>query len=115
MSSLLYQNNNILNDFFSDGIFSYILVSTFTGNQQYFPEISNYIKTYIPHWIPILNTSLPETSSSNLQSNPLSNRLAFNSGSLFEITFYKNPYILQIYHNATKQERVTFSSYLYYV
>lgn len=90
MSSLLYQNNNILNDFFSDGIFSYILVSTFTGNQQYFPEISNYIKTYIPHWIPIFTLNLSENSSSNLQSNPLSNRLAFNSGSLFEITFYKN-------------------------
>ena len=83
MSTVLYQNNNILHDFFSDGIFSYILVSTFTRNQQYFPEISNYIKTYIPHWIPVASTV-------NCQCNLSGNRLAFNSGSMFEIIFYKN-------------------------
>jgi len=76
MSIVTYQNTNILDDFFSDGIFTYVLLTTFIKHQEYFPEISNYIKTYISNWIPTLNFG--------------ENRLAFNSSNIFEIAFYKN-------------------------
>ena len=80
MSALTFQNTSILNDFYTDGIFSYILTSTFITRQVYFQDICNYCKTYIPSWIPILKNT--------------KNRLIYNSGTMFEIAFYKNLMIL---------------------
>lgn len=80
MANLIFQSTNLLNDFYTDGIFSYILTSTFVSRQDYFQDICNYCKTYIPTWTPILKNA--------------KNRLIFNSGTLFELAFYKNLIIL---------------------
>jgi hypothetical protein len=80
MSNITFQSTNILNDFYTDGIYSYILTSTFITQQVYFNDICNYCKTYIPSWIPILKHA--------------KNRLIFNSGTMFEIAFHKNLIIL---------------------
>ena len=80
MATITYQNNNILEDFYTDNAFNYILSTSFISNKHYFSDFTTYIKEYITNWIPILN-------------NP-QNRLAFNSGTMFEIAFYKNLILL---------------------
>ena len=73
--SITYQSLNILEDFFIDNTFNYILSSTFIANPQYFPEIITYCKSNIPLWYPVLDDTR--------------NRLAFNSSAMFEIIFHK--------------------------
>ena len=71
-----YQTSNILDNLYTDGIFTYIFTTTLTSMSYQFQSIITYCNTQIPLWKPTYN-------------NP-SNRIAFNSDSMFELIFYKN-------------------------
>ena len=72
MTNINFQNINILENYYSDGIYDCILNTSI--NQ--FPLIIDYRNQYLPHWQPNLKHS--------------KNKLIFNSRVMFEINFYKN-------------------------
>ena len=72
MSNIVFQNTNIIKNYYTDGIYDSILTSSI--NQ--FPLIINYRNQYLPHWQPNLKYS--------------KNKIIFNSRVMFEINFYKN-------------------------
>ena len=72
ISNIIFQNTNILENYYTDGIYDCILNSSI--NQ--FPLIIDYRNQYLPHWQPNLKYS--------------KNKLIFNSRVMFEINFYKN-------------------------
>ena len=76
MSTIMYQYENINDDYYTDGFFNYILTSSYLANMDKLPEIVKYCKTYIPLWNPVLRNR--------------DNKLIFNAGSMFELIFYKN-------------------------
>lgn len=81
MSKIIeYQLSNILDNFYTDGHFNYIFTSSLYSHPDSFNDITSYAKLYIPSWQPVSN-----------QSN---NRIIFNSGTMFELIFYKNIILL---------------------
>jgi len=72
MTNINFQNTNILENYYTDGIYDCILNSSI--NQ--FPLIIDYRNQYLPHWQPNLKYS--------------KNKIIFNSRVMFEINFYKN-------------------------
>jgi hypothetical protein len=74
--TLAYQSSNILDNFYTDGTFTYIYTTTLTNMINNFQSIITYCNTYIPSWKPSYN-------------NP-GNRIAYNSDAMFELIFYKN-------------------------
>ena len=84
MTTPNYQITNILDNYYTDGRYNYILTSSLYNTPEMFKDISEYAKLYIPNWQPVC-------------SNPV-NRLIFNSGTMFELIFYKNIMIvIQLY------------------
>ena len=76
MQSLAYQNSNILENFYTDGVMTYITTPTVANMPHQFNSISSYCNTYIPTWKPSYNDPR--------------NRLAYNNEIMFELIFYKN-------------------------
>ncbi len=77
MSSPIFQSTNILDNFYTDGNFNYVLSSTI----NLFPDIVSYCMQTIPTYCP--NYSNPD------------NKLIYNNNNnLYEINFYKNIIIL---------------------
>lgn len=76
LPTLAYQSSNILENLYTDSVFTYIFTTTLTNSSHQFQAIINYCNTYIPTWKPTYN-------------NP-SNRIAYNSDYMFELVFYKN-------------------------
>jgi hypothetical protein len=72
ISNINFQNTNILENYYSDGIYDCILNTSI--NQ--FQFISAYRNQYLPNWQPNLKNS--------------KNKLIFNSRVMFEINIYKN-------------------------
>ena len=72
ISNIVFQNTNILENYYTDGIYDCILNSSI--NQ--FPLIIDYRNQYLPNWQPNLKYS--------------KNKLIYNSRVMFEINFYKN-------------------------
>ena len=77
---VIYQNTNILENFYSDNHFNYILTTSLYTHRNSFTDILSYVQTYIPNWQPVTN-------------NP-NNRLIFNTSTMFELLFYKNIFIV---------------------
>lgn len=75
MSAIQYQNNNLLENFYTDGVLNYVLTSTISQYPDYFQFIYSYTKNYISTWVPLQNNK--------------KNRIVFNSGTMFEIIFYE--------------------------
>lgn len=92
MAAVIYQSSNILDNYYTDGHFNYILTSSLYTTPEMFRDITEYAKLYIPNWQPVC-------------SNPV-NRLIFNSGTMFELVVYKNIMIvIQLYvSNYSKME-----------
>lgn len=76
MQTLVYQNSNILENFYNDGIMTYITTPTINNMPHQFNNIISYCNTYIPNWKPSYNDPR--------------NRLAYNYDVMFELIFYKN-------------------------
>lgn len=76
MQTLAYQNSNILENFYTDGVMTYITTPTINNIPYQFNSIISYCNTYIPKWKPNYNDPR--------------NRLAYNHEIMFEIIFYKN-------------------------
>ncbi len=76
MTSITYQSSNILENLYTDGVYSYVYTTTLYNQQQQFNSIITYCNSVIPTWKPCYG-------------NP-TNRLAFNTDFLYEIIFYKN-------------------------
>jgi len=76
MQSIAYQNSNILENFFTDGVMTYITTPTINNMPHQFNSIITYCNIYIPNWKPSYNDPR--------------NRLAYNHEIMFEIIFYKN-------------------------
>jgi hypothetical protein len=72
MTNINFQNVNILENYYTDGIYDCILNTSI--NQ--FPLIVDYRNQYLPQWQPNLKHS--------------KNKLIYNSRVMFEINFYKN-------------------------
>jgi hypothetical protein len=72
ISNIIFQNTNILENYYTDGIYDCILNTSI--NQ--FPLIVDYRNQYLPNWQPNLKHS--------------KNKLIYNSRVMFEINFYKN-------------------------
>ena len=68
----IFQNTNILDNFYNDGNFNYVLSSTINA----FPDIVAYIIQTQPNYCPTY-------------TNP-DNRLLYNTNNLYEINFHKN-------------------------
>lgn len=80
MNNVLYQNTYILENFYTDNYFNYILTSSLYTHRNSFTDILSYVQTYIPNWNPVI-------------LNP-NNRIVFNSNTMFELLFYKNIFII---------------------
>ena len=76
MQSLAFQNSNILENLYTDGVMTYIQTPTIYNMPHQFQSITTYCNGCIPSWNPCYNDP--------------SNRLAYNSDFLFELIFYKN-------------------------
>ena len=76
MQSIAYQSSNILENLYTDGLYTYITTPTVCNMQYQFQSIITYCNSYIPTWKPCYNDPR--------------NRLAFNPDYMFEIIFYKN-------------------------
>ncbi len=76
MQSLTFQNSNILENLYTDGIMTYITTPTISNIPNYFYHISDYCNLYIPTWKP--------------NYNDVRNRIAYNQDFMFELVFYKN-------------------------
>lgn len=75
-NQVIYQNSNILENFYTDNHFNYIFTSSLYCHRNSFLDIISYSQTYIPEWKPV-------TTNSN-------NRIIFNTSTMFELLFYKN-------------------------
>ena len=82
-NSIIYQSNNILENFYVDNHFNYIFTSSLYTHRNAFTDIISYVQTHIPNWQPIVN-----------DSNDFNNRIIYNSNTMFELLFYKNIFII---------------------
>lgn len=73
---VIYQNTNILENFYTDNHFNYILTSSLYTHRNSFTDILSYVQIYIPTWQPVT-------------MNP-NNRIIFNTSTMFELLLYKN-------------------------
>jgi hypothetical protein len=76
MQSLAFQSSNILENLYTDGMFSYIMTPTISNMPQQFQNIITYCNTYIATWKPTYNDPR--------------NRIVYNQEFMFELLFYKN-------------------------
>jgi hypothetical protein len=76
MQAIQFQSSNILENFYTDGIFSYIMTPSIANMPHQFQSIITFCNTYIPSWKPTYKDPR--------------NRLIYNNEFLFELLFYKN-------------------------
>jgi len=79
-NQIIYQTSNILENFYTDNYFNYILTSSLYTHRNSFIDILTYVQTYIPNWQPVTNDT--------------NNRIVFNSNTMFELLFHKNIFII---------------------